>query len=210
MNATTRFRGALLEALDPLMESVGFGRRKNCFAWTRRISNDLTDSVHLNFGLYPVAGRISVLPTLGVRFASIETALIAAGVVPKEQSRDRSTVGFAMRPPTASAYEFTAADAPVVAAETLWSDLKSGPLARLETLRTLDRVVDSLSSPEPEQWGILSRSVRARVLPLALRAAGREVDALTTLAQLEGEMRDVDQLVPSFDDFAGWFRGRVA
>ena len=209
MNATTRFRADLLEALDPLLREVGFSRRKDSFAWVRQLSSELTHSVHLNFGLYPAAGRVSVNPTLGVRFATVEAALVAAGVVPQAGSRERSTVAFVMRPRDATAYEFAAVSSPAAAANVLWSDLESGELARLEEAGTLDHVIAMLSRPEPDQWGILGRSARARLLPLALRAAGREADALAVLAELEGEMRGVDQMVPPFEHFAAWFRGRA-
>ena len=209
MNATTRFRTELLATLDPLFASRGFARRKVSFGWVRPVSAEHTHTVHLNFGLYPAEGRITVSPCIGVRFATLEAGLVAAGVVPGSASRDRSTVGFAMRPPNASSYAFGAADSPALAAGVLWTDLESRAFPQLAAAGTLDHVIATLQRPEPDQWGILSRSARARVWPLALQAAGRRDDALAVLAELEDEMREIDQLVPPFDQFAAWFRARA-
>ena len=210
MNATTRFRTELLAALDPLFETRGFRRRKDSFAWTRQVSAEQTQSVHLNFGLYPGAAEVSVLPTVGVRFATLEGGLVAAGVVPKTGSRDRSTVGFAIRPADAQAYAFSAGDPPSTAAAALWHDLEARAFPQLEEAGSLDYVVAALASPEPDRWGILSRSARARLWPLALQAAGRRREALAVLPQLENELSGVDQMVPPFEYFAAWFRAHAA
>jgi hypothetical protein len=210
MNATTRFRTELLAALDPLFATRGFRRRKDSFAWTRRVSAEHTESVHLNFGLYPGAARVSVIPTIGVRFATLEAGLVAAGVVPRTGSRDRTTVGFAIRPANAESYAFAAADSPPAAAGALWHDLEARAFPQLEAAGSLDYVITALASPEPDRWGILSRSARARLLPLALQAAGRRDEALVALAQLENEMPGVDQMVPPFEHFAAWFRAHAS
>lgn len=209
MNATTRFRTDLLAALDPLFATRGFRRRTDSFAWARQVSGEHTQSVHLNFGLYPAAGQIAVMPTIGVRFATLDAGLVAAGVVPKAGSRDRSTVGFAIRPANAPSYRFAVGDSPSAAAGVLWRDLEARAFPQLETAVTLDYLIAALASPEPDQWGIVGRSARARLWPLALRAAGRHGEALAVLAQLEDEMRGIDQMVPAFEHFAAWFRAQA-
>lgn len=208
MNATTRFRTELLAALDPRFEALGFLRRKEAFAWSRQVSAEQARSVHLNFGLYPAAGRVTVIPTVGVRFAALEAALVAAGVVPKTGSRDRSTVGFAIRPRNAQSYDFAAGDS-AAAADTVWRELESRGFPQLEDAGTLDYVIASLASPDPGRWGILSRSARARVWPLALEVAGRHDEALAVLGQLEKDMVSIDQMVPPFEHFASWLRAHA-
>lgn len=209
MNATTRFRTELLAALDPLFATRGFRRRKDSFAWARSVSAEHTQSVHLNFALYPNAGQIAVIPTIGVRFASLDAGLVAAGVVPKPGSRDRSTVGFAIRPRDAQSYLFGTGDSPSAAAEALWRDLEARAFPQLGEAVSLEYVIAALASPEPERWGILGRSSRARLWPLALLAAGRRGEALAVLARLESEMTGADQMVPPFEHFAAWFRGQA-
>lgn len=209
MNATTRFRSELLAALDPRLEALDFRRRKDRFAWTRQVSAEQIRSVHLNFGLHPAAGRVTVIPTVGVRFAALEAALVAAGVVPKTGNHDRSTVGFAIRPANAPSYDFAAGDSATAAATILWRELESRGFPQLEDAGTLDHVIAALASPDPGRWGILSRSARARVWPLALETAGRHDEALAVLGQLEKEMAGNDQMVPAFENFASWFRAHA-
>jgi hypothetical protein len=66
-------------------------------------------------------------------------------------------------------------------------------------------VIKMLSSSDVEDWADCSASYRARLLPLALAANGKIVEALTLLPALAKELKGKDQMIPNYQHFIAWF-----
>jgi hypothetical protein len=204
MTTTTDLRDQILGALDPLFGSDGFARRKGQFAFRRQASTSVTQSVHLNFGVENSTGTLVVRPSVGARHASVERALVAAGVIAKSSS-DRATVARSLTP---EPYEASIATGAEPVAQAIWSDWQSVGRQFAQELTEADHVIRLLSSGDPKDWGLHIPGMRDRLLVLFLDTTGRHAEALAVLDDLERQPSERDQLIPAFAGFATWIRSR--
>ena len=210
MRETTRLRDALFALLDPRFGTQGFKRRKDSFTWRHRRSSELTFGLHLNVGAKETAGTLAAHPRIGLRHDTIERALVSACAVTASSSRDRFTFGQMLAQVAGGDYQTDLARGPEPLADQIWADWCAAGQPALENMADLEQVAMSLASDQPHKWWCASRSDRARLLPLVLKALGREQEALAWLAPLRADLEGRDQLLPPFTEFERWFRAAAS
>jgi hypothetical protein len=210
MKKTTALREAILLSLDRRFDTVGYRRRKGHQAWYRGFDSERTCAVHLNFGLYEREGEVGITPSVGVRYESIERALVESSVVTGPGNRDRVTFGKTLAALSGHEYQTHIQQGAEPIAAVVWNDWKVHGRPFLASISDLEVVIRLLRSPDPHVWCCTGRDFRARLLPLALEVAGRRHDALRILDELRADLAGRDQLRPPFDHFAAWFAERAA
>ena len=206
LRSTTALRDLILSSLDARFAMIGHQRRAGRQVWHRAIDAERSHGVHLHFGLYENEGRVTVIPSIGVRYASIEDALLAAAVVRGANARDRVTFSKPLGELSGAEYQTDLECGAEGIATRIWTDVETYGLPFLRSISDLEEVIALLASPEPRDWCCPGPGLRARLLVLALDGAGRRSDALELLDGLWADLLDRDAVVPPFERFAAWFR----
>jgi hypothetical protein len=210
MNETTQLRDAILLALDARFASRGFTRRRPSYAWRHAAAPGITHGVHINFGLYPRDGRVSAVPSIGTRIDAVDRLMLAAGL---RATSDSDRLIFTQLLPDlagASSYDATVATDPDGCVDTIWADWCAVGELAVARLSDLSTIITMLSATDPKDWCCPSRSHRARLLPIALAAAGRSAEALSALDWIRTDIASRDQMLPPFEQFETWFRAQAA
>jgi hypothetical protein len=178
-----------LAAMDGLLQPLGFTRRIRSQEW--RSADDPLNVrwVHLNFGL----GLVN--PSLGVSFSDVATFI---PMYPKAVTmRMLSSLVTPSR-----LYSLDAEPSVIV------DDVRSWGLPELDRLADRESVISALRSEAAEDWPAPSYSDRIRLLPLLMASGGRVAEALEVVRGFEVAARSMDQIRPSYDDFAAEFKKR--
>jgi hypothetical protein len=181
-------RDPYLSSVDQVLFPLGFKRLKKDFEWTRSV--DLVDTlwIHLNFGLAVIN------PSFGVRYTDLDKAL------PPEAGGRFGTMQM-LSSLSAKSYS-----SPETSPLQIANDILEIALPHLQKLRDRCWVVDRLQSESPNEWPLTGASFRMRLLPLLLATSGRISDGLDWLNRFEIIALEKDQLIPSYNVFAGYFR----
>jgi hypothetical protein len=204
VNADTQLRESILRSLDPLFAAAGFTRRERSFTWRRKVSTELTHTVHLNFGLY--GASVLVNPSVGVRHASVERALQTYELA--DRSPDRTTFAQMLSVLSGGHYSATVAEGPEAVSGTIWADWCATGRPFVAEVSDLNAAIRRLESPDVGTWCCIGRAWRARLLPVTLATAGRRDEALQWLERLRADMVGRDQAIPPFAIFEERFRTR--
>jgi len=204
MKLTIKAKVELLTHFDALLEQHGFKRPKRSQLWRKQISNEVSQFIHLNFGLYEREKQIVVNPSVAVRFESIEADCLESGMI-TSASAARANFGKSLQQISGRTYEWSDGENSSALAEKIYRDLVSYGLKYLQQISDLEQVLGLLKSSEPKKWCTESRSSRARYLPLALVRASRVDEALSLLPELAKDIQGLDQMIPDFQNFTSWF-----
>jgi hypothetical protein len=199
-------RESFLAALDARLSPEGFRLRRRSQSWRRETRGLPAIGIHVNFGRS--SQPLAVIPTIGVRYDSIEGELVRAGIVQAGAIKDRFTFARPLTVVADGVYEVSATEGPGPTVDRIWADWCAEGRSFAEQLSDLDAVITMLESDIPAQWCCASRSDRARLLPVALAVSGRFAEASDWLPRLGEDIRGRDQMLPEFDAFRTWFSER--
>lgn len=205
MSKMSEKRREILSEMDPILSDRGFIRKKSSFDWHKTLNEEITQSINMGIVLYPRAQGISVNPNVSVRYESIEQALVEAGIVDAAYLGERATFGQGINNITRKTYWIAADGAVLELTRAVYKDILEYGFPSLEKLSDITQVIKMLSSGNVQGWAECSASDRARLLPLALAANGKSVEALTFIPALAKELEGRDQMIPNYQHFTAWF-----
>ena len=184
MNASER--EPFISALDAVLLSVGFRRKRTTTEWKREEDACSESWIHLNFGLSVIN------PSVGVRYADLDAYVPPAiqmnpGAFETLSSRSGATYDSLTRPEDLAQHVET------------YGLTAIGSLLNRETTTT--RLMETQSP-----WPVFGWSARIRLLPILLAAQGRLVEAAQWLEHFEQEGLSRDQQYPKYPEFVAAFR----
>lgn len=191
MRQTTKTREEILLGLEPYFQRLAYKRNKDALEWRKKASQDITRSVHFNFGLYGDE-EISIIPSLTVWHKDI-------------QKLKNAPVGFTLTHLAHKNYRYVLPVTIETIIKELTYDISKFGLPIFENLENLDWVLNSLSSNNVVDWCVASRSDRARLIPLILYIKGDYRKAVRELKRLKKELGNKDQIIPDINHFEKWF-----
>lgn len=186
MNANER--APYLEAADTVLGPIGFKRKKKEHEW-RRVADRDTDWIHLNFGL----GVVN--PSYGVKYTDVDA------LFPPELGV-RCGPWSMLQSLTGTSYSVMATSPSVVARDLLIA------VEAFPQLRDRQAFTHFLMSDLPSKQFVTLFSRRIRMLPAMLASLGRMEEAFTCLTQFEAMALSRDQMRPSYDVFAAYFKSK--
>jgi hypothetical protein len=178
---------AILSRLDPILETLGFRRRKRDREWSRTHDEMHRDFLHLNFGL----GLIG--PSMAVEYLDLVDRL------PPEYGRFLSMTPLQslLSPPKLFDLEMPF--------EELASEIVKKGIPHFEKLHDRHFVIQSLAVDDPQNWPAASYSDRIRLLPLLLATSCRVAEARKFVEDHVVDSNRRDQRLPNYRAFANWF-----
>lgn len=209
MGKTAEARDAIIHEMDNLLNGQSFKRkRKRDYAWWKKLTEELSHSIHLNIGLFTHNQTLIVNPSVAVRYDSFERELMEVMKLDSRYIRDRASFANMLSPLSGNLYSMRASEDAVKLAKEIYADVLQYGLPYLEKLSKLEQVIRLLSSKNPRDWCAYSLSHRCRLLPIALVIADRKKEAEQILPILEKEIEGEDQIIPPYAEFVASFSNR--
>jgi hypothetical protein len=188
MNKTER--QPFFDAVENVLNPLGFKKRKADFEWNRKIDNLNKEWIHLNFG------RGLITPSFGVEYLEL------SGILSPEVN---CVTGVMKTLKPITGHDYNIETSPKYIAD----DIVAFGLPELLLLRNRKGVIKALESDNVNEWPVFGYSHRIRLLPLLLWQRHDIKECLSWLSLFEQQSISRDQIIPKYEAFAKELRAKV-
>lgn len=189
-------RDEVIKLLDLYFLEENFIRKKNSQSWKKKINQEISYSIGLNFGIYK--DSISIIPNISVRHNSLEELLLKTGVISKKDTT-RTTIGCLTTSLLNKSYDYINTNNAINIAQEIFDDIQKVQESFIN-LSNKQWIIKKFESSTSKDW-LDSISMRARLIPLLYLVDNKIEEAIQTAKELTIELGEKDQMIPNIKQF---------
>lgn len=189
-------RDEIIKLLDIYFLDENFIRKKNSQSWKKKINQEISYSIGLNFGIHK--DSISIIPNISVRHNTLEELLLKMNVITKKDA-NRTTIGYLTTSLLNKSYVYINISNAINIAQEIFDDIQKVQEYFIP-LSDKHWVIKKLESSNSKDW-LSSISMRARLIPLLYLVDNKIQEAIQTAKELTIELGEKDQMIPNIKQF---------